>query len=248
MKASMNRKRTMHATMRAIATTAILIATSCLSGLTAAGPGVHPHADILETARGFLAGELGAREGKADIRLGELDRRLRLARCDRPLEGYLPSAGSLTGNISVGVRCTGSHPWKIFVPARVALIETVVVSRGFLARGTVLGEDHIMLAEREITAPGHGYIKDIDQALGRVLRQPVRDGLVINPAMLDRPRLVRRGDEVLIVSEGGAFEVRMKGSALSDGAEGDRIQVRNGSSRRVVEGRVASDGTIMVKM
>ena len=218
------------------------------AGGAAAAQTTESHRAILDTAREFLAGQLAGRAGKTEIRMGSLDRRLRLARCDAPLEGYLPPGGQLTGNTSVGVRCTGTQPWKLYVPARVAVIEKVVVSRGFLARGTVLGREHIVVAEREVTGAGHGYIKDPREALGMVLRQPVQDGLVVTPAMLTRQTLVRRGDEVLILSQGGAFEVRMKGSALGDGAEGDRIRVKNLNSRRIVEGRIAADGTVVVQM
>lgn len=218
------------------------------TGAASASAQTEPHQAILDTAREFLERQLDTRAGKSEIRMGSLDSRLRLARCDAPLEGYLPAGGRLTGNTSVGVRCTGSQPWKLYVPARVAVIEKVVVSRGFLARGTVLGPEHLVLAEREVTAAGHGYIKDAREAIGRVLRQPVQDGLVVTPAMLSRPKLIRRGDEVMILSQRGAFEVRMKGNALSDGAEGDRIRVRNLNSRRIVEGRVSADGTVMVQM
>lgn len=223
-------------------------------GLCAPGAGAlastdtESHRAILDTARAYLEAQVKARPGKTEIRLGGLDRRLRLARCDRPLEGYLPAGGQLTGNTSVGVRCTGTRPWKLYVPARIAVVERVVVTRGFLARGTVLGREHIEVTEREVTGAGHGYIRDPDEALGMVLRQPAQDGLVVTPAMLERPRLVRRGDEVLILSQGGSFQVRMRGSALSDGAEGDRIRVRNLNSKRVVEGWVTADGAVMVQM
>lgn len=214
----------------------------------AAAADIEPHQRILDTARGFLQQQVKARGGKTEIRLGTLDPRLRLARCDSALEAWLPAGGRLVGNTSVGVRCTGSQAWKLLVPAHVASIERVVVSRGFLPRGTVLDREHLMLVEREVGSTGHGYIKDIDQALGRMLRQPVQDGLLVTPAMLQRPKLIRRGEEVVILSRGGSFEVRMKGSALSDGAEGERIRVKNLNSSRIVEGTVSADGNVVIPM
>jgi flagella basal body P-ring formation protein FlgA len=217
------------------------------SGIAAAAQ-VESHQRILDTARNFLAQQLKARSGKSEIHIGALDHRLRLARCDAPLQGYLPAGGQLAGNTSVGVRCTGSQAWKLYVPARIAVLERVVVSRGYLPRGTVLGEEHIVVSEREVSVNGHGYIRDPGEALGKMLRQPVQDGRVVTPAMLARPKLVKRGDEVVILSQGGSFEVRMRGSALGDGAEGDRIRVRNLNSKRIVEGRVNADGSVIVRM
>ena len=134
------------------------------------------------------------------------------------------------------------------MPARIAVLERVVVSRGFLPRGTVLGQEHIAVTEREVGVNGQGYIRDPAEALGKALRQPIHDGRVVTPAMLTRPKLVKRGDEVMILSQGGSFEVRMRGSALGDGAEGDRIRVRNLNSKRIVEGRIDADGSVIVRM
>ena len=226
---------------------ALGIAAALFTSLAQAVP-VQSHAAILETARGFLQQQLKSTSGQTQVRLGQLDRRLRLVPCDGALEAFLPAGGTVMGNTSVGVRCTGSAAWKIYVQAQVSVVERVVVSRGFIPRGTLLTREHLMLAERELGAGGQGYIKDMDAALGHLLKHPIREGLVVTPAMIERPALVRRGDEVTILSRGGTFEVRMKGSALANGAEGDRVRVRNLNSSRVVEGIVSADGMVVVQM
>lgn len=229
-------------------TATVLTVLTLTAGAAAYAQDSEPHARILDVARGFLEQQLAGRPGRSEISLGALDRRLRLAPCDGGLEAWLPPGGKLFGNTSVGVRCSGAQAWKLYVPARIALLQDVVVTRGFLARGTKIGLEHIELAERDVSASGHGYISDPEQAIGMVLKQPVQNGLVLTPAMLDRLRLIRRGDDVVIVSRTGNFEVRMSGSALSDGAEGDRIRVRNSHSKRIVEGKVSAPGVVLVQM
>lgn len=224
-----------------------------LTGLLAALPGtlaaaVQPHAPILKVARDFLEQRLEHETGQARIRMGRLDSRLRLAACDGPLEAFLPAGGRLRGNTGVGVRCTGVPGWRIIVPARVTIVDEVLVTRRFIPRGAVLSEEHVVLAEREIAAGAQGYFTRLEDAVGQVLRHPIREGLVVAPAMLEPAAVVRRGDEVTILSRGGSFEVRMKGSALVPGAEGDRIRVRNRNSQRIVEGTVLADGTVVVPM
>ncbi len=209
---------------------------------------IESHARILDTARGFLEQQLAGRSGKSEIGIGAIDHRLRLARCDGALEGYLPPGGRLSGNTSVGVRCTGARAWKLYVTARISLLEEVVVARGFLPRGTVIGPEHVEIAERDVSTSAHGYLGDLDLVIGMVVKQPLQGGLVLTPAMIDRPRLIRRGDKVVIVSRTGNFEVRMAGNALADGAEGDRIRVRNNNSKRIVEGRVTAHGAVLVQM
>jgi flagella basal body P-ring formation protein FlgA len=58
--------------------------------------------------------------------------------------------------------------------------------------------------------------------------------------------IVRRGQEVTLLSSDGAVEVRANGRAMIDGAAGSRIQVQNLSSLRVVEGVVESADLVRV--
>lgn len=203
---------------------------------------------ILAAARAFLEEQLAAQDARTEIRLGGLDARLRLAACDRPLQGFLPPGGKLSGNTSVGVECSGTQPWKLYVQAYVGVFRTVAVASGYLGAGTVLGAENVRMEERDVTASGYGYLTDSEQLQGMIVKQPLQDGRVIPPQAVARAKLIRRGESVVILSRSGGIEVRMEGSALMDGTEGDRIKVRNSKSRRVIEGRVEAPGLVMVSM
>lgn len=215
---------------------------------TAGAQDLQSHASILEAARQFLEERTGDRAGRTDIRLGSLDRRLRLAQCDAPLEGFLPPGGRLKGNTSVGVRCNGSRPWKLYVPARVRVLRKVAVAKGYLGRGAQLTRDQVHLAERDVTTLSRGFITDPAQVVGKTLKRAVSDGRLITPGALTRPTLVRRGEQVIIMGRSTAFEVRMKGEALADGSKGDLIRVKNKKSERIVEGRVTAQGLVTVQL
>jgi flagella basal body P-ring formation protein FlgA len=58
--------------------------------------------------------------------------------------------------------------------------------------------------------------------------------------------IVRRGQEVTLLSSSGAVEVRANGRAMIDGAAGSRIQVQNLGSMRVVEGVVETADLVRV--
>ena len=51
-----------------------------------------------------------------------------------------------------------------------------------------------------------------------------------------------------MVAEVGKMEVKMNGMALSDASLGQRIRVKNSSSKRVVEGVVDAPGIVRVNM
>jgi flagella basal body P-ring formation protein FlgA len=94
-------------------------------------------------------------------------------------------------------------------------------------------------------APG-GVLTAQDSALGRIAVRDLAAGTVLNANMLEAPRTVRRGQAVTVALASGAVAVRVAGTALRDGALGERIPVRNLNSRRVVEGVIRADGLVEV--
>ncbi len=228
-----------------LATLSIVIAAS---PRIVAADAVEAPGNILATARVFLEEQLAAQDARTELRLGGVDTRLRLPACDLPLQGFLPPGGKLGGNTSVGVECRGTRPWKLYVQAYVGMFRTVAVASGYLAAGTVLNADNVRMEERDVTASGYGYLTDLEPLQGMIVKQPLQDGRVIPPQAVGKARLIRRGDSVVLLSRNGGIEVRMNGSAMMDGTEGDRIKVRNAKSKRVVEGRVEAPGLVMVSM
>jgi flagella basal body P-ring formation protein FlgA len=79
-------------------------------------------------------------------------------------------------------------------------------------------------------------------------RRAIHAGEVLSPGLLSSPRLIHRGQELILFASSGAMTVTMKGEALEDGAEGDVIRVRNLSSNRVVEGRVIGADKVQVSL
>ena len=84
--------------------------------------------------------------------------------------------------------------------------------------------------------------------LEALLKLTLKPGAVLSPGQLRRPPAVKRGSQVTILGRAGGIEVRMSGKALSDGARGQRIKVRNSSSSRQIEGTVIARGTVEVTL
>lgn len=226
----------------------IFITGGLSAGTLAASPGIQPLDTIRAAAAAFLETETARNGVPARIELSQLDPRLRLGRCDLPLEAFFPAGARTQGNVTVGVRCTGASPWSIYVPARVQVYDQVVVAARPMSRGALLGVGDIEVREMDVTALAGGYLSSPEQAVGRMLRRNVQLGAAIGPGMVELPRIIRRGERVQILARSGGMEVRMEGEALEDGAKGEVIRVRNRSSRRSVEGLVAGPGTVEVRL
>ncbi|MCY1525305.1 flagella basal body P-ring formation protein FlgA [compost metagenome] len=117
-----------------------------------------------------------------------------------------------------------------------------------LKRESVLTEMDITLAERDVGLLNQGYLTSLQQAVGKKLTRALLPDQVLAPLHVEQAEVIRKGDRVVISARSGTITVRMPGEALSDGAIGKQISVRNQRSQRVVKARVVGPGQVEVAM
>lgn len=199
-----------------------------------------PTKDITAAAENYLRARSGDATRSTTVRAGALDPRLRLPLCDAALAGFLRRGAEMDTRTIVGVRCTGSKPWKVFVPVDVIVTARVLTARHALPRGQLVTAGDVNVVARDVSGMRRGYYTDPKGLQGLRLKQPLLAGQVITPAMLAADQIVRRGQTVTLIATGGGVNISMTGKALTDGALGQRIRVENLNSGRVVEGIVRS--------
>ncbi|TBU93923.1 flagella basal body P-ring formation protein FlgA [Pseudomonas dryadis] len=187
-------------------------------------------------------------QARHEVQVNRLDPRLRLPLCDKELTTTLENPAEPVGRVTTRVRCDGSTPWTVFVPGQVRLYREVVTLARPVKRESVLAEMDLALAERDVGLLNQGYLTDLDQAVGRKVTRALLPDQVIAPLHLRQAEVIRRGDQVVITARSGGINVRMPGEALSDGALGKQISVRNQRSQRVVRARVTGPGQVEVAM
>ncbi|WP_276486862.1 flagellar basal body P-ring formation chaperone FlgA [Ectopseudomonas mendocina] len=187
-------------------------------------------------------------QGRHEIRVNRLDPRLRLPLCDRPLTTTLESPAQPLGRVTTRVRCDGTAPWTVFVPAEVRLYRQVVVVTRPLKRMSVIKAADLSMMERDIGTLGQNFLTDPAQAIGKKLTRQLGGDQVLAPSHLQVAEVIRRGDQVVISARGTTVNVRMPGEALTNGAPGEQINVRNLRSQRVVRARVIGPGQVEVSM
>ncbi len=234
-------------TKRLYRAAAFAAALACAGALSAA-EAIQSLDSVHAAVKGFLEEQTAGLSSVTRIEVGALDPRLRLPLCVEPLEAWFPAGARAQGNVTVGVRCKVGAAWSIYVPAKVQVFDRVVVSARPLSRGNVLAAGDVELTEMEVTSLAGGYLSAPEQAFGKALRRNVQIGAVLGPGLLELPKLIQRGERVQIIARTGGMEVRMEGEALEDGAKGEVIRVRNRSSKRGVEARVAGPGTVEIRL
>jgi flagella basal body P-ring formation protein FlgA len=207
------------------------------------------HAAIRAAAQSFLHDFVGSQhQGRSQVRLDQLDPRLKVKACRAPLDAFLPPGGRVMGNTTVGVRCPDQGGWIIYVSARIDVFGPVLVARQPLARGTRIEEDDLELVERNLSNLPYGYYTDPQPVSGQLAKRTIAAATVITPPMLQEPNLVKRGERVTVIAESGPLKIRTSGKALNDGKSGDLIRIRTEGSQRIVDGVAVSPGVIKVTL
>lgn len=207
------------------------------------------HAAIRTTAQSFVDTFAASHhQGRTQIKLGQLDKRLRLKSCAMPLEAFMPDGGRVIGNTTIGVRCSDEGGWSIYVSAKIDVFGPVLVASQPIPRGTPLRESDLELVERNLSNLPYGYYSDAQPVVDQLAKRTIAAATVVTPSMLQAPKLVTRGELVSVIAETGALRIRTRGKALGDGKAGDLVRVRAEGSNRVVDGVVISPGVIKVTL
>lgn len=216
---------------------------------SAASAAYQSHDSIRERAQQFLLQQLDpSQRADAQIEIGRLDPRLRLRQCAAPLQATALGGRAPVGATSVAIRCEDDRPWKLYVTARVVVFDEVLVAARALRRGDSLRASDLRRERRDLSRLPYGYLTEAAEAEGKLLQRSYLAGQVVQPNHLEAPQLVKRGQQVTLHARTGGVEIHMSGEALSDGAQGERIQVRNHSSDRIVEGEVVAKGVVRVRI
>ena len=93
-----------------------------------------------------------------------------------------------------------------------------------------------------------GYFENYESLKGKVLTQNLSKGTILTQHLVKSPIAVKQGQMVTLVAKNSVIEVRMEGKALSRGAVGERIKVKNLKSKRIVEGVIVDKYLINVNL
>jgi len=206
-------------------------------------------AAIRATAESYLQATAGKQNNmRTEVHLGQLDPRLRLKACRLPLESYTPPGSRSAGNTTIGVRCPDDGGWNIYISARIDIFGRVLVARQPLRRGARVQASDLEYREHNLANLNYGYYTETDAVTNMVVKRMISTSNVITPQMVEAPKLIRRGDLVVVIAESSGLSIRSSGKALNDGKSGDIVRIEATGSRRVVDGIVVSQGVVKVTL
>jgi flagella basal body P-ring formation protein FlgA len=207
---------------------ALLLSGAALLGAAHAAPA--PEDPATDAIRRFVTDEVArAQPGlRAEITVGQMDPRLRLAPCDRT-EAFLRPGGRLWGRGFVGYRCLQNPGWSVSVPVNVRLYGVALVAVQPLAALQPIAASAVRQDEVEMTREPGGVATDVSQVEDRYSTRAVEPGQPIALSTLRTVAAVGQGDAVKLVGLGSGFQISTDGTALSSAAAGETVRVRTES-------------------
>lgn len=226
----------------------LILLVGCVMSMPTRSESLQSLNDIEQAAYVYALSQAEVKYDNPQIIMGDLDSRLRLQQCSGELNAFAKVTHSGLGNQSVGVKCYAPVAWTVYVPVKVKVFKPVVVATKRLIAKQIVTKSDIRIEQKDIGVLHRGYVDNTELVIGQQLRYSIAMGTVIDPQSLLAKKLVRRGEQIMLIAKAGTMEVRMSGTALADAKRGQRVRVRNMSSKRIVEGVVDAPGIVRVTM
>ncbi len=235
--------------MKKMSALIVRILTLLLLPLAAHAQATQPPQQIQQAAEQFVSNQLASGGGQhvTHVTAEPLDGRLRLALCAQPLSSALPATARIGARAVVGVSCAQPR-WTVYVGVSIQTELPVLVLRNAAGRGAQLTAADVETRTLRLPGLATTYISSVGQLTDRHLRLPAAPGTALTIDLLAADILVKRGQRVTLVANGGGLEVRAQGEAIADASPAGRVRVLNLGSRRIVEGQVESRDVVRVSL
>ena len=203
------------------------------------------HESIAEAVKTYIAQNINL-PGEYELSLVPLDSRLNLPQCAEPLEVFTTTDSIKAGRTTIGVRCNIEKKWSIFTSAIIKTYQMVVVLSQPIQRGEIITRQHLAIEKRDVSKLREDFVTQIEQAENKQTTRPLNTGTILNLSNLVEPKLIKRGDKVVITTTKSNFSIRMSGVAMMDGAKGQLITIKNQNSGRIINATVIEPGLVSV--
>lgn len=192
--------------------------------------------------------EIAEKGYRSDYDIGNIDPRFNEKECTIPLEFSLNRSPLTQSNLTVLAECSDKTPWKIYITTKFYVYGNVVYASNTLPRSHRIQKEDLIVKEEAINNHHYTSFSDINDVVGMLAKRSIRHNSVIQANLLQAPKLVKRGDDVVIMASTQGIMIKMRGTAMQDGELGQQISVKNTQSERIVKARVTDSGLVKVTL
>jgi flagella basal body P-ring formation protein FlgA len=154
---------------------------------------------------------------------------------------YLPGTGAFTARFSIaGVE------QPLDVNGNIEMMIEAPHLSGTLPAGAILTADDIALRPIPLRFAESTGIARLEDLVGKALKRPSRDGMVLKDSDVSTPLTISKNDLVTIYYRQGAMTLTVKGQAVTGATIGAPVQVINLMSKRVISATAIAAGAVEV--
>jgi flagella basal body P-ring formation protein FlgA len=204
------------------------------------------HDSIYELVKDTVARNINT-SAEYEISVLPLDSQLKLPECTEALEAFTAADSIKAGRTSIGVRCNAEKKWSISTSAVIKIYESVIVLSRPVERGDLITSQHLAIEKRDVSKLRGDFVTQTEQVENKQATRYLPAGAILGLKSVTEPRVIKRGDKVIISTTQPAFAIRMNGAAMMDGSKGQRIKVKNENSGRIISATVIEAGLVAVK-
>jgi flagella basal body P-ring formation protein FlgA len=192
----------------------------------------------------FLRAQSRGLPGEVSYTISGVDPNNHLAPCTA-LDVSMPAGAKAWGRTSVSVHCQETRGWTIFVRVHIRVVTDYLVTAMPLAQGQTVSAGDVARQRGDLSDLPAGILTDEREALGRTASMSVAAGRPLRADMLRQPVVIQQNQTVKVVSRGPGFQVANEGKALTNGLDGQIVQVRLASGQ-VVSGVARAGGIVEI--
>lgn len=212
--------------------------------VTHAEPQWQSHESIYEAVKGYVAQNINT-TAEYEINITPLASRLNLQLCTQPLQLFATKLMS-AGRSTINVRCNDEKKWAIFVSVNIVPFDYVVILTQPLQKGETASDKHFALVRKDVSTLRGNYLTNTNFVVNKQVARTLPAGAIVLSKDFIEPKVIKRGDKVIISANTAGIGIKMNGIALTDGTRGERIRVKNQNSERVINATVIDTGQVSV--
>ncbi|MCL1940763.1 MAG: flagellar basal body P-ring formation chaperone FlgA [Synergistaceae bacterium] len=166
-------------------------------------------------------------------------------------QGQIPQ-GALTGPASVkpgaasvNLKFRDNKKVERTLLVRLTWYQPAIILKRAMKRGEIIRAEDIGERSVKIITP-NVYASSPDEVVGKSLRNHLQQGEMILLSLLANMPIIHKGKIITIYINSEGIIIESPGEALQDGSLGDRINVRNLSSKKIVSGIIRTPERVEV--
>ncbi len=137
---------------------------------------------------------------------------------------------------------------RLLIRAKVDVFGDVVIARGKITKGKLIGTSDLVTIRRNISRERTGYQSNPDLIAGKHARRDIQQNETLRQNLTGKPIIIQKGNPVRVILKTKNLHFTNIARAMKPGREGDMIPVRNIKSKKIIYAVIVDSKNVRVAL